>query len=166
MNWRRHVPGKEALLESRWLKPFAHHLAHDDLWRMTREGVARGVGIGFFFGLLLPVLQVLFSSLAAVYLRANLGITVASTFISNPFTFAPIYWLAYELGAWILDGKVNHYQAHQVAEQAAAASGWFTNILTNIQSAGMPLVLGLVVLACTVAPLAYLTVRLLWRPRG
>lgn len=166
MNWRRYVPEKETLLQSRWLKPFAHHLVHDDLWHMTREGVARGVGVGIFFGLLIPVLQILFAAIAAIPLRANVGIAAASTLITNPFTFAPIYWLAYEFGSWILEGEVDHEMAHQAADQAAASSGWFANIFANVQSAGAPLILGLVIFACTLAPLAYLTVRLVWRPRG
>jgi hypothetical protein len=159
----RYIPDKEKLLASRWLKPFAGHLQHDDLWHMTREGVARGVGVGIFFGLLIPIAQIVFAAVAAIPLRANVGIAAASTLVTNPFTFGPIYWLAYEFGSWMLYGKVDHQAANQAAEQATQASGWFSNLFASIGSAGAPLALGLVCFACIGGPLAYLVVRTMWR---
>src|SRR3546814_17446655 len=40
MNWiRRNSPTREELLESRFVKPFAHRVAHSHLWRFTRTSV-------------------------------------------------------------------------------------------------------------------------------
>ena len=40
MNWiRRNSPTREELLESRFIKPFAHRVAHSHLWRFTRTSV-------------------------------------------------------------------------------------------------------------------------------
>ena len=42
MNWiRRNSPTREELLESRFIKPFAHRVAHSHLWRFTRTSVPR-----------------------------------------------------------------------------------------------------------------------------
>jgi uncharacterized protein (DUF2062 family) len=51
-----------------------------------------------FFGLLIPVLQILFAALFAVFLRANLPIAAAATLVSNPLTYAPLYVAAYRVG--------------------------------------------------------------------
>src|SRR3546814_10184207 len=43
MHWiRRNSPTREELLESRFIKPFAHRVAHSHLWRFTRTSVPRG----------------------------------------------------------------------------------------------------------------------------
>ncbi|NJQ98977.1 MAG: DUF2062 domain-containing protein [Hydrococcus sp. CSU_1_8] len=51
-----------------------------------------------FFGFLLPIGQFLFAIGAAILLRGHLGIAAASTLVTNPLTFGPVYWLAYQLG--------------------------------------------------------------------
>ena len=46
MNWiRRNSPTREELLESRFIKPFAHRVAHSHLWRFTRTSVRRGTAL-------------------------------------------------------------------------------------------------------------------------
>lgn len=65
----------------RWLGPSLHH---PRLWHISRRGVAMGLAVGVFFGLLIPVVQ----------------IPAAATLITNPVTFVPVYYAAYHLGAW------------------------------------------------------------------
>ena len=56
MDWiRRNSPRREELLESRWVKPFAHRVAHSHLWRFTRTSVPRGVALGLFVGIFLLI---------------------------------------------------------------------------------------------------------------
>jgi len=100
----RFIPTREQLLASRWLRPVAHRLHDDHLWHLTRQSVARAVAIGLFFGLLLPIAQFLFAIVSAVALRANVGLSAAFTLVTNPFTFAPIYWGGYASGAgsWVI----------------------------------------------------------------
>ena len=61
-----------------------------------------GVAVGVFFGLLLPVAQIPVSAAVAVLLRANLPMAVASTLVTNPVTFGPVYYGAYRLGKALL----------------------------------------------------------------
>ncbi|MDO9012805.1 MAG: DUF2062 domain-containing protein [Gallionella sp.] len=63
------------------------------LWRPTRHGVALGVALGIFFGLLVPLAQIPLSVGMAVLLRANVPTAIASTLVSNPVTFGPIYYM-------------------------------------------------------------------------
>jgi uncharacterized protein (DUF2062 family) len=82
------------------LRTLAPHLADPKLWCWSRRGVALGVAIGLFIGFLIPVAQILLAAAAAVVLRANVPIAAAGTFVTNPFTVPPIYYGAYQLGAW------------------------------------------------------------------
>ena len=89
MNWiKRHSPSREELLESRFVKPFAHRVAHSHLWRFTRTSVRRGTALGLFVGIffLIPGVQILGVALLALPVRANIPIGAAMTFLSNPAT--------------------------------------------------------------------------------
>jgi hypothetical protein len=85
---RRNSPRREELIESRWLRPFAHRIAHSELWRFTRRSVPRGVALGLFVGifLLIPGVQIVGVAMLALPCRANIPIGAAMTFLSNPAT--------------------------------------------------------------------------------
>src|SRR3546814_15009028 len=100
MNWiRRNSPTREELLASRFIRPFAHRVAHSHLWRFTRTSVPRGTALGLFVGIffLIPGVQILGVALLALPFRANIPIGAAMTFLSNPvttpFTIAASVWL-------------------------------------------------------------------------
>jgi uncharacterized protein len=164
---KRWLPTREYLRGSRWLRPFAHHFDNDQLWRTDRSSVALAVAIGVFFGFLLPIAQFVFAVAAAILLRANVAIAAASTLVSNPLTFPPIYWAAYKLGRSILGESVDHAGALRLerqAEELLTKPGFLTGIWNSIQDAGAPLVVGLGVMAIGGALVGFALVWLLWRP--
>ena len=147
-----------------WLGPALHH---PRLWHLTRRGVALGVAIGIFFGLLVPVGQILFAAACAVFLRANLPAAAVSTLVTNPFTFAPIYFAAYRLGHWLLGGEPVMTEAVLAEavrpEVIEARAGWFGVWVERMIGVGRPLLLGLSLLATAIAVGAYVAVDQLWR---
>lgn len=157
---KRLLPDAERLRNNRWLRWLGPKLFRPQLWRITRRGGALGVALGIFFGLLIPVAQIPFSAAAAVVLRANIPAAVASTLVTNPVTFAPIYYAAYHLGAMLLgeEGPARNFEP-----TAAADVNDERNWLERIAAMGKPLMLGLVILACVLSTLAYLLVNGLWR---
>lgn len=150
----------EALRRNRWLKPLAPALAHPNLWHLNRRAVAGGVAVGLFFGLLVPVAQILGAAVAAVWLRVNLPVAALSTLVTNPLTFAPIYYLAYRIGVGVV-GSEAPAAARVVEEgvQALSGAGWLEYAL----GVGKPLVVGLAILAVGSAATGYLVVSLAWR---
>ena len=77
--------------------------------RDTPEALARGLAIGFFFGVsafwgLQVVLAILFSHL----LRGNKVVAAAMTVISNPLTNIPLYGLSFVIGHAIVGGSAAH----------------------------------------------------------
>lgn len=167
---KRWLPTREQLKRSRWLAPLAHHLEDERLWHMERGSVARAVAIGLFFGLILPVAQFLFAVGCAIWLRGHVAVAAGATLITNPLTFAPVYWLAHRLGSALLgrDADAAEQEAQVVeaqTEAAAATQGWLHSAWDVIAGAGAPLVLGLAVMAVVGAALGFTLVWLLWRPR-
>jgi uncharacterized protein len=84
---KKYVPDMSWMDNYPVLRPLHRRFADPALWTLNRRSVSRGVSLGIFFGILTPVAQILFASIAAIALRANLPIAAVSTLVSNPFTF-------------------------------------------------------------------------------
>jgi uncharacterized protein (DUF2062 family) len=73
--------------------------------RDTPEANARGLAIGFFFGVsLLWGLQIALAVLASHLLRGNKVLAAAMTAVSNPLTNLPLYGLCYLVGHLLVGG--------------------------------------------------------------
>lgn len=163
--FRRLMPDPQVLRTHptlRWLGPRLHH---PRLWHVSRRGVALGIAVGVFFGLLIPVAQILFAVLAALVLRANLPAAAASTLITNPFTFAPVYYGAYHLGAWMLGERPVQDLEAEFADLAVETASGLALWLDRLESVGAPLALGLLTLAVVLSPLIYFVIHGIWRLR-
>lgn len=170
----RRLPGREELERHPWLGRLGPRLTHPRLWHVNRRGIALGLALGVFFGLLVPVAQIPLSVVAAVWLRANVPAAVASTLVTNPLTFAPIYWLAYQVGAFVLGHEVTAEVPQVIADRGvdviapvaqAGIAGWMALWFDKVVAAGKPLVLGLVIFAVVGSLLGYFMVALSWRLR-
>ncbi|GAB4402574.1 MAG: DUF2062 domain-containing protein [Rhodoferax sp.] len=157
--WRRWIPSRQTLTQSRWLRWAAPWLGHASLWSWSRRGVALGVALGVFFGLLIPVAQIPVTAAAAIVLRANLPVAAASTLITNPVTFAPVYYGAYRLGVWVTGGT----EPAPVAQSAPGPDPAHTSAWDRIKALGKPLLVGLLILSCAAGLLTYTLVSLAWR---
>lgn len=166
----RWLPTRESLHNNRWLRWLGPALHHPRLWHMSRKGLALGLALGIFFGLLVPVAQMPLSATLAVLLRANLPVAVASTLVTNPVTFGPVYYGAYHLGRWVLQepalSDTDAAQALEQAPPAAPASKTLREHLANgwtfLSTVGKPLVVGLAIVATVCGVLVYFLASLLW----
>lgn len=160
---RRLLPDPERLRAHRWLRWLAPAMQHPRLWRLTRRGVALGVAIGVFFGLLIPIAQIPLSAAAAIALRANVPTAVASTLVSNPVTYAPLYYAAYRIGSAILGEEAPRQAAAPAAPREPGALGWAAHWWERIAALGRPLLLGMAVMASAAGLAAWLLATWLWR---
>lgn len=140
------------------------------LWRLRPESAARGLAIGLFLGIIIPLGQVVFAAIAAIALRVNLPMALAGTLVSNPFTTLGIYYLSYRIGEFMMaadNGVVTpSTQALQRFLQAKNELGWLQSwsyMLDWIQASGWPLVAGLFTLACAAAVTGYFACLLILR---
>lgn len=160
---RRLLPDPERVRRSRWLRWLGPALHHPHLWRPTRRGVALGVALGVFFGLLIPIAQIPLSAAAAVILRANVPTAVASTLVSNPVTFAPLYYSAYRIGAALIGEEEPRVTEASLEPRGEGPGAWLAFWWERVTALGRPLLLGLAILASTMGLLAYLLIDRLWR---
>lgn len=162
------LPTPEAVRQNRWLRWMGPILNNHSLWHFSRKGIALGMALGVFFGLLIPIAQIPFSATAAVLLRANVPMAVASTLVTNPITFGPVYYGAYHLGRWVL-GKETSTMPKALkpleTDPHAADTSWSDNVggwFKQITTVGKPLAVGLAILACVFGLLVYGLVSLIW----
>lgn len=162
--FKRFMPDPDLLGNTWGLRWLAPALKHPRLWHFSRRGIAAGLALGIFFGFLIPIAQIPFSAGFAVLLRANVPTAVASTLVTNPLTFGPIYYLAYQVGATLL-GEEAEPPPMAVAGPETDDSLSMEEIWEKISGVGKPLVLGLVIFAVVGGVGAYLLVTWIWRLR-
>jgi uncharacterized protein (DUF2062 family) len=160
--FKRLLPEREQLASNRWLRWLGPRMFHPRLWHVSRRGVALGVAIGVFFGFLIPIAQIPFSAAAAVALRANRPTAVASTLVTNPVTFPPVYYAAWKVGGLLLGESDRPADAHP---QARPDEGWWSATWRYVSGVGRPLVLGLAVFAAGAGVGLYLSISLVWALR-
>lgn len=160
---KRFLPTHDSIKNSRLLSWLGPRLHDPSLWHVNRRAVAKGVAIGAFFGLMIPVAQIPAAAVFSLLMRANLWIAAVSTLVSNPFTYAPLYYFAYRLGATLLGAPVASSEA--VEAQAGVAGSGLAEIWEWIMGVGQPLMLGMLVMAVTGAVVGYVAARIFWRLR-
>lgn len=160
---QRLLPSPERVRENRWLRRLGPAMQNPRLWRITRRGVALGVALGVFFGLLVPIAQIPLSAAVAVILRANVPTAVASTLVTNPVTFAPLYYTAYRLGTALIGEETPRVTEASLEPRGEGIGAWLAFWWKKITALGKPLLLGLAILASAMGAAAYLLISLLWR---
>ena len=162
MNWiRRNSPTREELLASRFVKPFAHRVAHSHLWRFTRTSVRRGTALGLFVGIffLIPGVQILGVALLALPFRANIPIGAAMTFLSNPATTPFLIAASVWLGNSMFGLHANVATISIMVDEGASAGAWVRWVLSDAAPA---LLAGLFVISVVSAVVGYLLAALFW----
>jgi len=120
-----------------------------ELWRPTREGVARGAATGLFWAMMPIPFQMLPSGITAYLFRFNVPAAISVVWVTNPLTWPFILYWQYLLGAWLL---------REDAPPAAAAES-LLDMATGVPG---PLLLGCAVTGLIFAALAYSLINALW----
>ena len=159
---RQRIPNREQIHNNPRLAWFGPWLKEPKLWHASRRGIAMGTALGIFFGLLIPIAQIPASIGAAVVMRANIPAAIASTLVSNPVTFGPIYYGAYKLGVWVTgtQKEASPKTILRTTEVSEDASMW-----TRVTTLGKPLVVGLSITAVFMGLFTYGMITLVWRWR-
>lgn len=169
--FRRLIPSRIAIENNRWLRWLGPWLKDHRLWHMSRKGIALGMAIGVFFGFLIPFGQIPPAAAVAVLMRANVPMTIASTLVTNPVTFGPVYYGAYRLGRFVLlkpeptTEELESLMAQSAPTPDVEALGFIDRIQNAWQrlgQVGKPLFVGLGIVATLSGLLTYALVHWLW----
>jgi uncharacterized protein (DUF2062 family) len=145
----RHIPTRETIGNFRLLRPFAPRLSHPSLWRMTRRSVPRGVAIGLFVAVIIPLMHTVIAALIAIPARANVAVAALFTLVVNPLTMPALYYGAYRIGSWELHHDaaiVNPAEAERVSSELGRMLFWLHHASGSIAVGVLTIAIGLGIL--------------------
>jgi uncharacterized protein (DUF2062 family) len=150
---QRFLPNPHKIKEIKSLAFLGDRLHSPNLWHLNRRSVSRAFAIGLWamYTPPLPWQQVI-AAIGAIYFNANLPIAVALVWITNPLTWLPMYYFAYQVGALAMGSAT--FSFDQFSQ------------LFNIETAmelGAPLLLGCLILMHIGAVAGYFGIQWLWR---
>ena len=156
------IPTREQLEKSRWVKPYAKYVLRSNLWQFNRRSVPRGVALGLFVGIMIPLAHFAAAAMLAVFLRANIPVALTATFIGFP-AFLPVIWLAAErVGSWLL--RVDAMTVVAPVSQTMQATET-DHLLAMLTQKGPSVAFGMFVIASVLASVGYLVTSFFWRVR-
>ena len=124
-----------------------------NLWHLNRHSTSGAFGIGLFFAFWPVPFQMWLSAFAAIPLRVNLPLSVATVWLTNPLTMPPIFYGAYKVGAWVLGTDVGEFEFQLSWE-------W---LMGSVNTIGPAFLLGCMICSVVFGSLGYATMNFLWR---
>jgi uncharacterized protein (DUF2062 family) len=162
---RRWLPTADTLEQTRGFGWLSHYLReHPRLWVLHRRGVALGVALGIGIGVFPLPLQMPAAMVAAVFLRANVAAAAAATWLTNPFTMAPIWGLSALLGSLVLPSTsvADDVPMATPPWQWADPTTWPAALWEQVSSWGPALLVGFPMAGVLLGSVAYLLVYWGW----
>ena len=150
---KKYLPDPEKLKQQKSLQFLGDRLHEPNLWHLNRKSVSLAFAIGLFAAWIPTPGQMAIAAVASFYLRANLPISVALVWITNPLTMPPMFYFAYIVGLLLL------------AQGSPGADFEFTveSIMANLGDIGGPFLLGCLILGIISSAIGYFGIRLYWQ---
>ncbi len=150
---KKYIPNKETIQANKYLKIFGSYLHSPSLWSLNRRNTPRAFSIGLFMAYVPMPFQMVPAAALAILFRANIPLSMALVWFSNPITMPPLFFFAYKIGAYILDIPPTGFNFEISWE-------WLVGGLLDIWQ---PFLLGCFICGSFLAITSNITIRLLWR---
>jgi uncharacterized protein (DUF2062 family) len=147
------LPDHKTIREQKFLKLFGSMFQDPNLWHLNRHSASGAFGIGLFFAFWPVPFQMWLSAFAAIPLRVNLPLSIATVWLTNPLTMPPIFYGAYKVGAWVLGTDVREFEFQLSWE-------W---LMGSVNTIGPAFLLGCMICSVVFGSLGYATMNFLWR---
>ncbi|TBR42229.1 DUF2062 domain-containing protein [Marinomonas agarivorans] len=149
---KRHIPNPEKLKQNKMLSILGDSIHDPELWHLHRHSVARAFLNGLFWCAIPMPLQMLFAALFAIPLRANIPLSLALVWVSNPITMPFVFYINYLIGEFII--------GQNSGSEFQLSIEWIWSKLGDIW---LPLYLGSLVSGGIMGVMAYFSILGLWR---
>jgi len=150
---KRLFPDPDTLRKRWFLRPFGARIIDPHLWTLHRRGVTHAFGAGLAICFVPLPVHLLLATTVAVIWRLNIPVICGTTFLLNPFTAVPAYYLAYRVGAALLHVPRQHFKF-------VPSWHWFGHSLAPVWE---PFVAGCIICALLAGLIGWLSLDLLWR---
>ena len=149
------TPSVERMRNIKSLRILGDWIYATNLWHINRYSSAMAFFVGLFVAFMPIPGQMVAAATLAVALRCNLPLSVGLVWITNPLTMPAIFYLAYKLGAMLIDVPLQPIEFE-------LSFYWLTHSLKSIWQ---PFLLGCLLCGLFFGSLGYFIINLLWRMR-
>jgi len=146
------MPDHKTIREHKYLSCFGTLLHNPALWHMNRHSVAKAFAVGLFFAWVPVPFQMVLGAGGAILFHANLPLSVALVWLTNPVTMPPMFYGAYKLGAWLLGEELQHFDME-------LSFAWLQHEMSLVWA---PFLFGCLVLGVVSALLGYFGIQVVW----
>ncbi len=126
---------------------------HDPyLWHLNRRSVRNAFAMGLFAALMPMPGQTVLATILAIWARGNIPVAIALCWLTNPLTMAPIFYICFNIGSFVLARPPLDVEFQANAE-------W---ILSSMEAIGVPFLVGSLIFAAAVSATAYYLINWIW----
>lgn len=147
------VPDQEVIKQHKHLQFLGDSLHEPNLWHLNRHSVAKAFAVGLFCAWIPLPMQMVFAAAGAIYFRANIPISVALVWLTNPVTMPPLFYFAYRVGLIFTNGPVTE-------ESSEFSVG---NMLSELGDVWQPFLLGCFIVGVACSSAGYFGINYFWR---
>jgi uncharacterized protein (DUF2062 family) len=149
------VPSRTKVRQIKILTLLGDWIYAPNLWHINRYSASMAIFVGLFVAFMPIPGQMLLAALLAIILGCNLPISVSLVWVTNPVTMPVIYFLAYRVGALIVEVPV-----HEVEFELSIY--WLSHSLAAIWK---PFLLGCLICGLFFGCLGFFVMSQMWRWR-
>ncbi|WP_448549621.1 DUF2062 domain-containing protein [Thalassotalea fusca] len=150
---KKFLPDHQTIKSNKYLKIFGDLIHNGNLWHLNRRSVAKAFAVGLFFAFIPVPFQMVLSAGVAIIVHANLPLSIALVWITNPITMPAIFYFCYLVGTWVL----------ATPEKKFAFEASWQWVVESLSTIGPAFLVGCGVMAVIGAIIGYFGIQLLWR---
>jgi len=151
--FKDNLPKPEDLKKYKALSVLGDSIFEKNLWIINKHTLSRALAIGLFWGWMPMFFQMIPAAFCAIYFRANLPLSLAGVWISNPITMPPMMYLGYEFGNLVLG-------IDPLFDKFEASLEWIGSVFSLIWE---PLLVGTIIIGVTSAIIGFFSVHLFFK---
>lgn len=150
---KKYLPHPDNIKDNRFLRIFGPVIHEAQLWHLTRHSVSKAFFVGLFCAFWPIPFQMVVAAGLAITVRANLPLSVALVWITNPVTMPFLFGLAYFVGVFALGTEASSFE-FELSWQ------WLE---INLASIWQPFLLGCVICGIVAGVLGYISIDTFWK---
>ncbi len=102
------IPKQNTLLKNKSLYILGSTINKKQLWHLNRKSISKATIIGLFLAWVPVPFQMVLAAACSVYFNANLPLSIALVWLTNPLTMPPLFFFAYKIGAYCLNIQISY----------------------------------------------------------
>ena len=151
--FKDNLPKPEDLKKYKALGVLGDSIFEKNLWIINKNTLSKALAIGLFWGWMPMFFQMIPAAFCAIYFRANLPLSLAGVWISNPITMPAMMYLGYEFGNLVLG-------VDPLFDKFEASLAWIGSVFSLIWE---PLLVGTMIIGIASAIVGFFGVHLFWK---